>query len=134
MFVLWKTKPHNWCLSKETCSTCSICHNFYHYPKAKRKRKQKHPISVRIVRLDFDASCIQNVPTLSSKPTPCFLLPIMIKGGKSTTMWTQAFLNLGASTCFINKSWYDNITSHWWKKWHQQWSKWSMVETFFQDL
>jgi hypothetical protein len=61
-------------------------------------------------------------------------LPIMIKGGKSTTVWTQTFFDLGASTCFINKNWYDNITYCWWKKQHQWWSKWSMVETFFQDL
>jgi hypothetical protein len=54
------------------------------------------------MKLDFNASCVQNGPTLSSKPTPCFLLPIMIKGGKSTIVQTQS-LNSRPSTCFIDK-------------------------------
>ncbi len=37
------------------------------------------------------------------EPTPCFVFPIMIKGGKSTTTRTQALIDLGAFTCFINK-------------------------------
>jgi hypothetical protein len=55
------------------------------------------------VKLDLNASCVQNNPTLFSKPTPYFLLPIIIKGGKSMTMQTQALLDLRASTCFIDK-------------------------------
>jgi hypothetical protein len=85
------------------CSTCNTCHNFYHYPRARREGKQRCLVSTGTMTLDFDASCIQNCPTLSSKLEPCFLLPIMIKGGKSTTVWTQTLLHSGASTCFINK-------------------------------
>jgi hypothetical protein len=54
------------------------------------------------MRLDLNASCVQNGPTCFQN-TLYFLLPIMIKGGKSTTMWTQTFLDLGASVCFIDK-------------------------------
>ncbi len=61
--------------------------------------------------LNLDTSCIQNSPTLFSKPTPCFLLPIMIKCNKSMIMWTQTLFDLGASTCFINKElvWQHNL-------------------------
>jgi len=54
----------------------------------KRKGKWKCPVLVGTMRLDLSASCTQNGPTLSPLPTPCFLLPIMIKGGKPTTMRT----------------------------------------------
>ncbi len=73
LFVLWKTKPHSWCLSKETCSTCSMCHNFYHYPRTWREGKQGHPVSIRTVKLDFNASCVQNNPTLSLELTFFFV-------------------------------------------------------------
>jgi hypothetical protein len=64
-------------------------HNFYHYPKAKREGKQRHLVLLRIVRLDVDASCIQNNPTLFFELAPCFVfLPIMIKGGKSVIVRT----------------------------------------------
>jgi hypothetical protein len=36
-------------------------------------------------------------------PTLCFLLLIMIKCNKSTTMNTQTLFNFNASMCFINK-------------------------------
>jgi hypothetical protein len=55
------------------------------------------------MKLDLDASCVQNDPTLSSKPTPYFLLPIIIKGGKSMIVQTQTLLDSRASACFINK-------------------------------
>jgi len=84
LFVLWKTRPHNWCLSKEMCSSCNTHHNFYHYLRARREGKQRHLVSIGTVRLDFDASCIQNNLALSLEPATCFLLPITIKGGKST--------------------------------------------------
>ncbi len=44
-----------------------------------------------------------NGPNLSSNPTPCFLLPIMIKRNNSTTMKTKALLEFSAFTCFIDK-------------------------------
>jgi len=46
---------------------------------------------------------IKNSPNLFSNPTPCFLLPIMIKCNKSTTMKTKTLLDFGAFTCFIDK-------------------------------
>jgi hypothetical protein len=55
------------------------------------------------MRLDLDGSYIQNGPTLFSKPTLGFLLPIMIKGGKSTTMRTQTLFDSWAFACFIDK-------------------------------
>jgi hypothetical protein len=55
------------------------------------------------MKLDLNASCVQNGPTLSSELTLYFLLPIMIKGGKSKTMQTQALLNSKAFACFIDK-------------------------------
>ncbi len=93
------------------CSTCSTCHNFYHYPRAKREGKWRHLISIATMKLNFDASCVQNSPTLSLKPGPCFLLPIIIKGGKSTILRTQTLLNSKASTCFNDKElvWQHNL-------------------------
>ncbi len=40
-----------------------------------------------------------------------FLLPIIIKGGKSTIVQTQAFIDLGAFACFINNElvWQHNL-------------------------
>jgi hypothetical protein len=55
------------------------------------------------MRLDLDASCVQNNPTLSLKATPFFLLPITIKGSKSTIMQTQKLLDLGGFASFIDK-------------------------------
>jgi hypothetical protein len=55
------------------------------------------------VRLDLDASCVQNGPSLLLDPTPYFLLPIMIKYDKSTTMETKALFDFSAYACFINK-------------------------------
>jgi hypothetical protein len=55
------------------------------------------------VKLNLDASCVQNDPTLSSKLTLSFLLPITIKGGKSMTMQTQTLLDSRAYACFIGK-------------------------------
>ncbi len=111
MFILWITKPHRWCLSKEMCSTCSTCHNFYHYPRAKKEGKRGRLISIAIVKLDLDASCIQNGPTLSLELTPCFLLPITINNGKSMIVRTQALLDSKASACFNNKKlvWQHNL-------------------------
>ncbi len=103
LFVLWRTRPHSWCLSKEMCSTCNTHHNFYHYPMAKRKGKGGRPVSIGTLKLDLNPSWVQNNPTLFSKLAPCFLLPIIIKGDKSTTVWTQTFINSRAFACFIDK-------------------------------
>ncbi len=103
LFVLWRTKPHSWCLSKEMCSTCNTCHNFYNYPRVRREGKQGCLVLVGTMRLDLNASCIQNGPTLSSELAPCFLFSIMIKGGKSMILQTQALLDSRAFASFINK-------------------------------
>jgi hypothetical protein len=73
LFVMWRTRPYSWCLSKETCLTCNTCHNFYHYPRARREGKQRRLVSIGTMRPDLDASCVQNSLTLSSKLAPCFL-------------------------------------------------------------
>jgi hypothetical protein len=51
----------------------------------------------------FNASCIQNGPTLSLKLAFYFMLPIMIKGGKLMIVRTLAPFDSGASACFIDK-------------------------------
>ncbi len=55
------------------------------------------------MRLDLNASCVQNGLPLFSKPTSCILLPITIKGDESTTVQTQTLFNLGEFACFIDK-------------------------------
>ncbi len=60
-------------------------------------------ISIGIVKLDFNASCVQNGRTLSLKLAPYFMLPITIKGGKSMIVRTQTLFDSWASTCFIDK-------------------------------
>jgi hypothetical protein len=80
-----------------------MCHDFYHYPRARREGKRGCLISIMTMRVDFNASCVQNGPTLFSKPTPYFLMPIMIKGGKSMTVRTQTLLDSRAFACFIDK-------------------------------
>jgi len=60
----------------------------YHCPRARREGKLEHLVLIGTVRLDLNASCVQNGLTLFSKPTPCILLLITIKGDESTTMQT----------------------------------------------
>ncbi len=72
LFILWKTKPHNWCLFKKTCSTCGTRHNFYDCPRAKQKGKWGCLVLIETMKLNLNTSCIKNDPTLFSKPTPFF--------------------------------------------------------------
>jgi hypothetical protein len=51
-------------------------------------------VSIRIVKLDFDASCDWNGPNLFSNPTFCLLFLIAIKCNKSMTMKTKMFFFL----------------------------------------
>jgi hypothetical protein len=53
--------------------------------------------------LDLDAPCNDNGPNLSLDPTPCFLVPIIVKCNKLVMMEAQAFFYFGASTCFMDK-------------------------------
>ncbi len=55
------------------------------------------------MKLDLDASCVQNGPNLLLDPTPRFLLPIMIKYDKSMTMKTKALFDSSAYVCFIDR-------------------------------
>jgi hypothetical protein len=55
------------------------------------------------MRLDLNASCVQNGPTLSSELAPYFLLPITIKGGKSMIVQTQTLIESKAFACFNDK-------------------------------
>jgi hypothetical protein len=95
------------------CSTCNICYNFYHYQRAKKERKQGRLISITIMRLNLDTSCVQNGPTLSLKLAPYFLLPIIINSGKSMIVRTQALLDSKTSACFSDKKlvWQHNLAS-----------------------
>jgi hypothetical protein len=58
---------------------------------------------VGTTKLDLDASCNENGLDLFSDPTPCFLVPIIVKCIKLVSMEAQTLLDFNASTCFINK-------------------------------
>jgi hypothetical protein len=51
-------------MSKEAWITCNTCHLCYQ-STTKGVEKQACPISIRIVRMDFDASCDENGPSKS---------------------------------------------------------------------
>jgi len=50
-------------------------------------------VSIGTTRLDLDASCSENGPNLSLDPTPCFLVPIIVKCSKLVIMEAQALLD-----------------------------------------
>ncbi len=51
-----------------------------------RSWKRACPVLVGTARLDLDASCNENGPSLSLDPTPCFLVLIIVKFSKLVTM------------------------------------------------
>ncbi len=55
------------------------------------------------MRLDLDASCNENGPILSSYPTQCFLVTIIVKCRKFMMMEAQTLIDFGAPTCFMDK-------------------------------
>ncbi len=55
------------------------------------------------MRLDLDASCNENGFNLYLDPTPCFVVPIIIKCNKLVTMEAQTLFDSNASTCFKDK-------------------------------
>jgi hypothetical protein len=57
----------------------------------------------RTIRLDLDTLCNKNGHNLSLDPTPCFLVPIIIKCNKLMTKEAQNFLDFNTLTCFIDK-------------------------------
>jgi hypothetical protein len=56
------------------------------------------------VKLNLDASCNKNGPTLFLDPTPCFLILIIVKCNKLVMMEAQIVLDSGASTCFMDNT------------------------------
>jgi hypothetical protein len=55
------------------------------------------------MRLDLDASCNENGLNLFLNPTPCFLVPIIVKCNNLVIMEAQALIDFDASTCFMDK-------------------------------
>jgi len=77
-FILWKTKScYSW-MSKETWTTCNMRHLYYQFT-TRGFGKWACLVSIMITRLDLDASCNENGPSLSSNSTPYFLAPIIVK-------------------------------------------------------
>jgi hypothetical protein len=68
-----------------------------------RVKKQACPISIGTMKLDFDASCNENGPNLSSNPTPCLLVPIIVKCSKLMTMEGSKFIDSNALACLMDK-------------------------------
>lgn len=80
-----------------------MCH-FLHHLVLKRIWKMRMFNFNKACKIEPQCiSYLQNGPILYSNPTLCFLLPIVIKCNKSTTMKTQTLFNFNASMCFINK-------------------------------
>jgi hypothetical protein len=89
-------------MSKEVWTTCST-HHFYYQSTTRRVGKQACLVSIRTSRLNLDASCNENGPNLSSNPTPCFLVQIIVKCSKLMMMEARALLDFGTSTCYMDK-------------------------------
>jgi hypothetical protein len=56
------------------------------------------------MRLNLDATCNENGPNLSSYPTPCLLILIIVKCNKLVTMEAQSLFDSNALTCFMDKT------------------------------
>ncbi len=102
LFALWRTESCCSWVSKKAWTTCNTRHLYYR-SIIRRIKKQAYIVLVGIARLDLDASCNENGPNLFSDPTPCFLILIIVKCSKLVTMEAQTFLDLGASSCFMDK-------------------------------
>jgi hypothetical protein len=55
------------------------------------------------MKINFDALCNKIGSSLSLDPTPCFLVPIIVKCNTLATMEAQTLVDFSASTCFIYK-------------------------------
>jgi hypothetical protein len=55
------------------------------------------------MKLELDASCNENGPGLSLDPTQCLLVPIIVKCNKFVTVEAQTLIDVGTSTCFMDK-------------------------------
>jgi hypothetical protein len=65
--------------------------------------KQECLISIGTTRLDLDASCNKNGPSPFLDLVLCFLVPIIVKCNKTCDNGGPKLIDLGASTCFIDK-------------------------------
>jgi hypothetical protein len=99
--ILWGTKSCCLWMSKEVWTTCNTCHHCYQ-PTTRGVEKLACSISIGTMRLNLDASCNENGLNLSLDPTPCFLVPIIVKCSKLVIMEAQALLDFDASTCFMD--------------------------------
>jgi hypothetical protein len=90
----------------------SATHNlshFYQHPSSWRFEKQKHPISVRAMKLNFDASCDWNGPSPFSNITHCFLLPIVTSPWQWKLKCCLIMVHLHVS---LTTSWCTNLSYH----------------------
>ncbi len=72
-----------------------VAHTIFCYQSTMRGvEKRACPLLMGIARLNFDASCNENACSLSSNPTPCFLLSIIVKCYKLLMTEAQTFLIL----------------------------------------
>jgi hypothetical protein len=78
---------------------CHLCYQF----TTKGVEKPTCLVLVETMRLDLDASCNENGLNLFLNPTPCFLVPIIVKCNNLVIMEAQALIDFDASTCFMDK-------------------------------
>jgi len=102
LFVLWKNMSCCSWMSKKTWTACSLYHLCYQ-STIRGVEKRTCLISIRIAKLDLNASCNENGHSLSSNPTSCFLVPVIIKCNKFMTTKAQTLLNYCTLACFMDK-------------------------------
>jgi hypothetical protein len=90
-------------------NTCRFCYQSITW----KIWKQGHLVSIGIMRMDLNVSYYKNGHNLSLDPTPCFLIPLIIKSYKVVTTETQALVDYGAFACFTNKElvWQHKLSS-----------------------
>ncbi len=88
-------------MSKEVWTTCNMCHLCYQ-STTRRVEKQACLVPIGIVRMHFNASCDENGPNLSSNPTPCFLVPTIVKCSKLVMMEAQTLLYFYTLACLMD--------------------------------
>jgi len=86
-------------VSKEAWTMCST-HHLCYQSTTKGVEKQTCPILIKTARLNLDASCNENGPSLFLNPTPRL---IIVKCNKLVTIEAQTFFDSNASTCFMDK-------------------------------
>jgi hypothetical protein len=89
-------------MSKKMCSTCST-YDFCYQCITRGIEKQACLVSIKTMRLNFDASCNENGSSLFLDSTPCFLVTIIVKCNKLVTTEAQTLVDYGALACFMDK-------------------------------